>query len=100
MLNSKLNCLIEFFYSVKKLSYSQSLNYLSKSKFFVSIIRSPFVYKKSMEQLFYNHYKIYYQTKITAYNFFFYNYQYSCLKKNLREKTILKLFCKITFIFD
>jgi hypothetical protein len=100
MLHNKLNSLIEFFYNVKNLGHIKSFNHLSNSKYFVSVIRSPFVYKKSMEQFFYKRYKIYYQTNVLSYNFFFHNYQYVLLKKKLREKAILKLFCKITFIFN
>jgi hypothetical protein len=99
ILNSKLNSLVEFFYSIHELSNFKNLNWLSNSKYFVSIIRSPFVYKKSMEQLFYEKYKIYYQTNISTYNLFFHNYHYSHLKVVLRKKKNLKLFCKITFIF-
>ena len=100
ILNSKLNSLIEFFYNVKDLSFIKNLNYFSHSKHFVSVIRSPFVYKKSMEQLFYNEYTIYYQTNTSPYNFFFHNYQYINLKSILHKKIILKLFCKITFTFN
>jgi hypothetical protein len=100
ILNSKLNSLIEFFYSVRELSNFKNLNWLSNSKYFVSVIRSPFVYKKSMEQFFYKKYKIYYQTNISTYDFFFHNYQYIHLKMVLRKKKNLKLFCKITFVFN
>jgi hypothetical protein len=100
ILNSKLNSLIEFFHNIKNLCSTKNLNYLSSSKNYVSVIRSPFVYKKSMEQFFYEKYKIYHQTNVSAYNFFFHNYQYIHLKKILRKKIISKLFCKITFTFD
>jgi hypothetical protein len=100
ILNSKLNSLLEFFYSVRGLSNFKNINWLSNSKYFVSVIRSPFVYKKSMEQFFYKKYKIYYQTNISTYNFFFHNYQYENLQNALRKKKNLKLFCKITFIFN
>jgi len=100
ILNSKLNFLIEFFFNLKNIGSIKNLNYLSHCQYFVSVIRSPFVYKKSMEQFFFEKYKVYYQTNALTYNFFFHNYQYIYLKKILQKKKILKLFCKITFIFD
>ena len=100
VLNSKLNYLIEFCANIKNLGSIKSLNYLSNSKYFVSVIRSPFVYKKSMEQFLYEKYKVYYQTNISNYNFFFENYQYLFLKRVLDKKMISKLFFKITFFYD
>jgi len=41
-----LNYLIEFCANIKNSSSVKNLNYLSNSKYFVSVIRSPFVYKK------------------------------------------------------
>ena len=99
ILNSKLNFLIEFFYNIKNINRIQNLNHLPNYKYFVSVIRSPFVYKKSMEQFYCENYKVHYQTNILLYNFFFYNYQYVYLKNFLCKKKILKLFCKLTFIY-
>lgn len=100
ILNSKLNYVIEFCANIKNSSSIESLNYLSNSKYFVSVIRSPFVYKKSMEQFLYEKYKVYYQTNISIYNFFFQNYQYLFLKRVLNKKMISKLFFKITFFYN
>jgi hypothetical protein len=100
ILNSKLNSLVEFFYNVKDTNSIKTLNHFSNSKYFISVIRSPFVYKKSMEQFFFNEYIIYYKTDVLAYNFFFHNYQYTNLKNILQKKIFLKLFCKITFTFN
>jgi hypothetical protein len=99
ILNSKLNFLVEFFYNIKNINCTQNLNHLPNHRYFLSVIRSPFVYKKSMEQFYCENYKVYYQTSILTYNFFFYNYQYIHLKKNLYKNKILKLFCKVTFIY-
>jgi hypothetical protein len=99
ILNSKLNFLIEFFYRLKNGSI-KNLNYLSHYKYFISIIRSPFIYKKSMEQFFFKRYTMYYETNISIYNFFFNNYQYKYIKKILQKKKNSKLFCKVIFNFD
>jgi hypothetical protein len=99
ILNSKLNFLIEFFYNIKNLNLIQKLNHLPNHKYFLSVIRSPFVYKKSMEQFYCENYKVNYQTNILAYNFFFHNYQYVHLKNFLHKKKFLKLFCKLTFTY-
>ena len=100
VLKNILNSLIEFFYNVKDLGFIKNLKSLSNSKYFVSVIRSPFVYKKSMEQFIYKQYKISYQTNISIYNYFFDRYKYIYLKKVLQKNIILKLFCKITFNFN
>jgi hypothetical protein len=100
MLNSKLSSLVEFFSSVQNLKNIKTLNYLRKSNYFISVIRSPFVYKKSMDQFFYETYKIYYQTNFSMYNIFVYSYQYKELCKILKKKNTSKLFCKIVFIFN
>ena len=100
ILNNKLNYLTEFFHNIKDLGCTKNLNYLSNSKYILSVIRSPFVYKKSMEQFFYETYAINYQTNVSMYNVFFHNYQYIYLKKILHRENFLKFFCKITFIFN
>jgi hypothetical protein len=98
ILNSKLNFLIEFFYNIKNITCIQNLNHLPNHKYFLSVIRSPFVYKKSMEQIYCENFKVCYQTNILLYNFFFYNYQNVYLKKFLFRKNF-KFFCKLTFTY-
>jgi hypothetical protein len=100
LLNSKLNFLTEFFHNIKNLGSLRTLNYFSHSQALISIIRSPFVYKKSMEQFFYKKHTINYQTNSLTYNFFFYSYQYISLKKVLEKFLYIKLLCKITFNFN
>ena len=99
ILNSKLNFLIELFDKIKSINFIQNLNHLPNYKYFLSVIRSPFVYKKSMEQLYFENYKVYYQTSILKYNFYYFNYQYAFLRKSLHNKKNFKLFCKLTFIY-
>jgi hypothetical protein len=99
ILNSKLAFLTEFFYKIKELGCIKRLDYLFNSQYFVSVTRSPFVYKKSMEQFFYKKYAINYQTNISRYNYFFNTYQVFNLKKVLQKENFLKLLCKITFYF-
>jgi len=77
----------------------QPISIFSKSKYFVSVIRSPFVYKKSMEQFFSETFKIYYQTDLVQFNFFLQKYQYNFLRKELKENSVFKFFCQITFYF-
>lgn len=74
-----------------------SLRTLASSKYHISVLRSPFVYKKSMEQFFYKTYKINYQTGILKYNFFSEKYCQSLLYKEFTSRMILKLVFKTTF---
>lgn len=95
----KISLLMELFYIFIGFNSVRPILIFSKSKYLVSVLRSPFVYKKSMEQFFYQTSKIYYQTDLIQYNFFFQKYQYNFLKKELKENSIFKFFCQITFFF-
>jgi hypothetical protein len=99
-LKTKLNSWIELFYTMQNISTVKNLNYLPNAKKFVSVIRSPFVYKKSMDQFFYERYQFCYKTNVSTYNYYFCHYQYEQLQKILQENTIWKLACKINYIFN
>lgn len=98
-LQSKLNTLLEFFIYFMSVILPKNIWNFSNSKYFISVIRSPFVYKKSMEQFFHKTYRICCITNIFKYDFFFQGYQFHFLKNELKEKSILKFFCKIIFLF-
>ena len=98
-LQIKINSLLEFFIYFMSIISSKKIWNFSNSEYFVSVIRSPFVYKKSMEQFFHETYKICCITNIFKYDFFFQGYQFYFLKNELKENSIFKFFCKITFLF-
>ena len=99
VLESNINYFIEFLFSFNNFILFNKLKTFAKSKSLYSVIRSPFVYKKSMEQYFCNLYKLNYQTNLFNYNFFLTKYQYFLIKKELNQNSILKYFFKITFFF-
>lgn len=92
----KLNRLAEIFSYFQNFS---NLRNLVSSKYSISVLRSPFVYKKSMEQFFYKTYKINYQTGILKYNFFLEKYYQYFLNKEFASRVILKLVFKTTFFW-
>jgi len=100
VLKNKLSCLFEFFNFLNK-PYIQTIltHSLIKSRHFFSVIRSPFVYKKSMEQLFYWTYKLCHYTNIFRYDIFLQEYQSEILKKELSRKMIVKFSCKIIYYY-
>jgi len=99
ILETNLNYLLELLFSFSTLSLFTNLKSLQKSKRLLSVLRSPFVYKKSMEQLFSTLYKITYKTHITKYDIILKNYQFTFLKIELEQNSILKFFFKIIFLF-
>jgi len=100
LLKTKLSILLEILFCFINSKSTKNVQNLLKSNVFFSIIRSPFVYKKSMEQFFYVTHKLCYQTQAINYNFFLQKYQSIFLKKELNTKGILKFFHKIIFFFD
>ena len=99
IIESNINYFIEFLFSFNTFILFNILKTFSKSKSMYSVIRSPFVYKKSMEQYFFNSYKLNYQTSLFNYNIFLTWYQYFLIKKELNQNSIFKYFFKITFFF-
>ena len=99
ILRIKISTILEYLFHFSSSNFFNRLQSLPKSNSFFSIIRSPFVYKKSMEQLFYNFYKVRCYTNILSYNLFIQKYQYIFLKNKLCHNSIFKFFCKIKFIF-
>jgi hypothetical protein len=83
-----INYFIEFIFSFNNFTLLGTLKNHAQPKHLYSVLRSPFVYKKSMEQFYYNSYKLKYKTNVTPYNFF--------LKKLsifLNKNRIKKKFC-------
>lgn len=97
VLQTKLSFLTKFFFAFKSLLSFTDLKYLAKSNSLISLIRSPFVYKKSFEQLSYNKFVICCQTHFFKYNFILSNYECFFLKKELHQNSVLKYFFKIIF---
>ena len=95
----KISLLMELFYIFIGFNSVRPVLIFSKSKYLVSVVRSPFVYKKSMEQFFYQTFKIYYQTDLIQYNYFLQKYQHNFLRKELKENSVFKFFCQTTFFF-
>lgn len=94
-----INYLIEFIFSINNFKAFNSVKCYSKLKHLYSVIRSPFVYKKSMEQFYFSSYKLKYETNIYQYNFLIKNYQKFFIKKELKKNSIFKFVFKITFFF-
>ena len=92
----QLNSVIEFFFTFNTLKV-KNYKKLVYSKKLISLLRSPFVYKKTMEQLCYSNSGIVSQTKFIKYNYILQNYQYFFLNKVLNQNSILKFFLKIIF---
>ena len=74
ILKIKFSFLKNFLFYLNNLTTFKYISILSNSKYIFSVIRSPFVYKKSMEQFFYNTYKISCQNSLANYNYFLQNY--------------------------
>jgi hypothetical protein len=92
----QLNSVIEFFFSFNNLKV-KNYKKLVYSKKLISLLRSPFVYKKTMEQLCYSSTGIVSQTKFIKYNYILQAYQYFFFNKVLNQNSILKFFLKIVF---
>lgn len=97
VLEMKLKVLLNFFYYFNCLNLATFIKKFSKTNYLISLIRSPFVFKKSMEQLRYDHHKFRCRTNFLAYNFVVENYYSHFLKKELNETSISKYFLKINF---
>nr|QFP99038.1 ribosomal protein S10 [Rhizaria sp.] len=100
ILGMKLNSLIEKFFIFNNVNFFGSVSNLSKSKCFTSVLRSPFVYKKSIEQFFYETYKINFQTGIVKYIYILQEYQQIFLRNELNQKNISKFYFKLIYCFD
>jgi len=97
IVRTKINSLITF--CTYFLNFSLNKVYIYPNSWhFLSVLRSPFVYKKSMEQFSYKKHKITCTTNIYGYDFFFENYQFNFLKKEFSCNSVWKFFCKITFL--
>ena len=100
IIESNINYFIEFLVSFNTFVLFNRLKNFSKSSSLYSVIRSPFVYKKSMEQYFCKKHKLNYKTNLFSYNFFLTKYQYFLIKKELNQNSIFKYFFKITFFLN
>lgn len=67
------------------------------SKKLISLLRSPFVYKKTMEQLHYSLSGITTQTKFIKYDYILQTYQQFFFNRVLNQNSTLKFFFKIIF---
>lgn len=94
-LNLKINSIIESMYCLNVLNKCSFVKNLTKSNSFFSLIRSPFVYKKSMEQIFLEKFKSIFKSENFYYNFFLQEYQEEQLKKFFKKELILKYCYKL-----
>jgi hypothetical protein len=100
VIEANINYFIEFLFSFNTFFLFNKLKNFSKSKSLYSVIRSPFVYKKSMEQYSCKKHKLNYKTSLFSYDFLLAKYQYFLIKKELNQNSIFKYFFKITFFFN
>ena len=94
-----VNYFIEFIFSFNNFKTFNKLKNYSKLKHLYSVLRSPFVYKKSMEQFYFSSYKLKYETNTCQYNFLLKNYQNFFIKEELKKNSVFKFVFKITFFF-
>lgn len=94
-LNLKINSILENMYFLNIFNEGNVLTFLKKSNIFFSVVRSPFVYKKSMEQFFLQKFKGTFMSNKFCYNFFLQVYEEEQLKNKLKEEVILKYCYKL-----
>ena len=71
---------------------------LPQSKHILTVLRSPFVYKKSREQFFYNTCKLKFKTSLLSYNFFLQQYNRFFFKNYLKKNSIFKFTYKLVIL--
>lgn len=91
--------LIEFFLFFGNINFFNMKYFIKKKKWNFTVLRSPFVYKKTREQYVFNIYRIYFSVYFIYYDFFLQEYYQFIIKKELNKKLIGFFFIKYTFFF-